>query len=243
VLEGTTQRGTNQGIATFTGLAVRIAGEITIVAYVSADPSINTTRTFIVSAGKPAALPILRQPQDTTLTSSNLGIIAPVRTAAIDAYQNLVAIQLRATLLSANLACGGANTACPRGLIEGGSTESTNLRLGYAEFDRLQILIAGNNYRLSIAGVDGEVTNVTDAFSIFTGDAKTITMLPSSACPPLPDVCGVVGQILFKQPRVVVADILGNPLTSGYVYVHLYIYIYIYIYIICISYIYIYMYV
>jgi hypothetical protein len=188
---------------------------MTVMAFVSSNPGIGTSRSFIVAAGQPAVLAILREPQDITLATSNLGILQPVQAVVMDAYDNIVPSALRATLLLGEEPCGPNSRVCPKGLIEAGRVEQTDLTAGYALFDRLQILVVNNNYRLSFTAVASGITNVTQPFSVLVGEPKTINIIPATECPPPPDVCGTVGEPLAKQPRVMIGDIFANPVDSG----------------------------
>jgi subtilase family serine protease len=154
-LNGTTTVAAVNGVATFTGLSINIAGAGYTLTASDGSLAGATSGSFAISAATASKLVIANQP-----TAASVGVaISPAVTVAIeDAYGNIVTTNSSTVTLT--LSTGGSFT--------GGLTTASGLAAsGIAAFGNLKVATAGS---FTLAASDGSLTATTsNSFAIAKG--------------------------------------------------------------------------
>lgn len=185
------------GVATFTGLAIDLAGTGYTLTFTSGALTPAVSNTFNVAVGAATQLVITTQPGNGTGGSA----LSPQPVVAIrDAGGNTVTSS--AATVDAAITTGTGTTGAA--IVAGGSVNATG---GVATFTALAIDLAGTGYTLTFTSTS--LTNaVSGTFNVTVGAAVALRMVVQPA--------GAVAATAFvTQPQVEVIDAGGNRVTSS----------------------------
>jgi CSLREA domain-containing protein len=187
-LNGTTTATTDSsGAATFNNLSLNTAGSYTLTATAG---SINqSSLPFTISAGAPAQLVFVDQPDNATAGSSLGSVVLQVR----DAFGNLVTGD-NSTAVTLTLNTGTLN----------GTLMATAIN-GVITFNNLSVNTAGT---YTIGAASGSLTATSDAFTITSGAAVAMAFVQQPS--------GVrVDAVITPAVSVELSDAYGNRVTTN----------------------------
>jgi alpha-tubulin suppressor-like RCC1 family protein len=192
-LTGTTAVSASSGVALFTNLRIRKAGEGYTLVATATGLAPDTSAAFTVSAAPPSWLAFVQQPTD-ALTSA---VISPaVRVALQDSVGNVVTGDAREVSLAIT-----SGTGTPGAVLAGTTPVAVNATDGLATFGDISIALAGTGYTLT-ATADGMASAVSNGFGVLTGEKRlTFEVEPTSA---------VAGQAFGTTVQVAIRDQSGN---------------------------------
>lgn len=146
-LAGTTTIGAVNGVATFSNLAVNLAGSGFALKAVSSGLSDATSSTFVVAPPPAAAVEFQIHPSNVL---AGAVITSPVEVRIVDANHNIVPGATNAVTVALTPSVGGL-----------GGTVTVNAVNGVATFSDLRVAHQGNGYTLSAAssGLTGATSN------------------------------------------------------------------------------------
>jgi hypothetical protein len=195
-LTGTTTVTVNQGVATFSDLAINNAGTgYTLAATSSSSYTAATSAAFNVSAGLgPATQLVFLQPPSNTSAGAT---ITPAVTVAVEDANGNIETTDNATQVSLAI---GTNPAS--GTLTGGGPPPVTVASGIATFSGLSINKAGTGYTLTASS--GSLTSATSGtFNITPGTATKLAYLQSPSNT-------AAGATITPAVTVAVEDANGN---------------------------------
>ncbi|MCL4730421.1 MAG: hypothetical protein KJ044_08325, partial [Planctomycetes bacterium] len=185
------------GVATFTSLAIDLAGTGYTLTFTSGALTPAVSGTFNVTVGPAAMLVVTTQPGNGT---GGLPLNPQPVVQVRDAGGNLVTSS--SATVNAAITSGTGTTGAT--IVAGGTTNASG---GVATFSGLAIDLAGTGYTLTFSST-GLTNAVSGTFNVTLGPAAALRMVtqPGGA---------VMGAAFVTQPQVEVVDAGGNRVTSS----------------------------
>ncbi len=177
------------GLATFAGLTVDLAGNHTLVAQ-STGVSLVTSPTFVIAPGAARTLTFTTQP---TSAAAGATLSPPVRVRVTDAFGN-------------GVAGTPVNVAMTDGTPLTGTVSATSNTAGFATFGTLSSTVAGPH---TLTASSGSLTPAVSAsFTVTSGGVASLAFVSQPAD-------ARAGTTLSPAPRVRVSDVYGNRVSGS----------------------------
>ncbi|WKW13098.1 hypothetical protein Strain138_002413 [Pseudogemmatithrix spongiicola] len=194
-LFGDTARAASAGIASFTGLSVRVAAAGYRLRVAADGLTPDTSAAFAVTPAAAARLAVTAAPTDSTAAGATL---APFSLTAYDAYDNVARGFADTVTASLNVS--------PLVATLGGTTK-VKADTGKVTFTGLSIAAAGTAFRL-IGSAPGLVPDTSDAFRVYATAAVATVFVTE------PQASIVAGDTIVSV-TVETRDALGNRASTG----------------------------
>jgi hypothetical protein len=190
--------GATNGVATFAGCSINLAGNGYTLTAASAGLTGATSAAINVSVGPAAKLIFVQQPTNTVEATA----IAPGITVQVqDAGGNVVNSSSASIAMTIGTNPGG-------GTLSGTTTVNANGTSGLASFSTLSINKTGTGYTL-VASSSGLTSATSSGFNITPGTATQLVFTTQ------PSAGTAAGTAFATQPTVTVQDANGNTVTSS----------------------------